>query len=874
MQKKSMIHGKIFGFFLTLIIVGAMLLFAANYLDKIKISFCQKSLILFEQDLKDSVEKMYSRFDSVQEKRLMVPCDIDRIFFIDLDKDMEASFKSLYEFPFIEDSIKNSVRDNAFFIKDGKLVGSSYIGNIELKEPYFVCSDTSGGTLNLYMSGKGASAEIANTDCGNDCTFEVVELDEDTARDIIEHAKQLPSGGPEGDIETELGIFRETNKKVKIARRFNCGKKPGETVVEILIKGNAKNFKLIESIPKECVDYLNKYLKNMTGEYDSFDIIYDPLIVWHFNSISEETIVSYVLNLDLSEYCLDSFESIGLGVTPESKDEESKECEEWETMPCPKQDGVCSGSTQTCANNNWPGCSDADYLSYNSNYEAVETECDNMDNDCDGSIDEGELCNCNLNSAYWNTDSAVEGSSVSLTVEGSQGCNGKTVELEIWESNWLPVPDNHIATVYSTFAGTSATAVWTAEQRTDYMLPFNQYFFKASADEDDISSDDPDLEVIDGCAPSCASVCGGNPDGCGGTCPLNNGAGCDDDNACSYNDVCSGGTCSGTGYECIGGVCDATAVCDGLGGCTRTYSPAGTFCDTCKECDGSGNCVNAPDGTSCGTNEVCESGECETIVTGFTILTCKKQVECHRGFTGNFQPEHHCTQWNCEGRGWGHLTGGEGECDDDGDDCQDEFVCYMWKYWESECLENPACPSGYSQKARRSCDIPCEDECSPEGSVFECSADFRKVLMKTCGNFDADNCLEYDGDFADFQTCNTDEICQDGTCVAIPLELEAIATPTYKSGNYYYFDLIIRETHGLTVDFDYVYRRLFALGSESTVHEDWINSKCGGSSFSECNMQNRYFWVTIPDTYREKWHGYMNGQEVSTEFTISTNQYD
>lgn len=774
-------------------IIGFLII--ANYLDKAKISFCQGELTLFEQDLKDSVEKMYSRFDSVREKSLMVPCDIDRIFFIDLDRDMEASFKSLYEFPFIEDSIKTGVRENAFFIRKGKLVGSSYIGNIELKEPYFVCSDTSRGVLNLYMSGKGASAEISNTDCGNDCTFEVVELDEETAKEIIEHAKQLPAGGPMGDIDTEIEIFRETSKKVKIARRFNCGKKPGETVVEILIKGNAKNFKLIESIPKECVDYLNDYLKNMTGEYDYFKILSDPLIVWHFNSISEETIISYVLDLDLSENCLDAFESIGLGVTPESEnltqeeldalpddpltlnlpdeigmgagessnafsnpvwhyvsdadiinndvfkdylyeisashdgtfsnsagdatfvecsitsdkyiycsvnadfsgsktfyvkaddgiaaatdsfDVEVLACVNGKTMPCPKQYGVCLESMQTCANNNWHGCSDIDYLSYNQDYEAVETKCDNMDNDCDGnideglmsafyrdsdndgygnpldtieacaaplgyiidntdcndnnneinpsalevcdgtdndcdgSVDEGELCDCNLNSAYWDRTSATEGESVTLTVEGSQGCNGKTVDFDIWESNWI-FQDTDITTVYSTFAGTSATATWTAERTVDYMLPFHQYFFKASVDgEDDISSDD--LEIIEGCAPSCPSVCGGNPDGCGGTCPLNNGASCDDDNACTYNDVCSGGTCSGTVYTCEGGVCDATALCDSLGGCARTYSPAGTFCDICKECDGSGNCVNIPDGTICGTNEICENGVCVDVV--------------------------------------------------------------------------------------------------------------------------------------------------------------------------------------------------------------------------------------------------------------------
>lgn len=61
---------------------------------------------------------------------------------------------------------------------------------------------------------------------------------------------------------------------------------------------------------------------------------------------------------------------------------------------CPLQLGVCKGSKEYCAltnplndfTGNWPGC--GSYTSV-AGYEQDEITCDNLDNDCDGEIDEG-----------------------------------------------------------------------------------------------------------------------------------------------------------------------------------------------------------------------------------------------------------------------------------------------------------------------------------------------------------------------------------------------------------------------------------------------------------------------------------------------------
>lgn len=62
-------------------------------------------------------------------------------------------------------------------------------------------------------------------------------------------------------------------------------------------------------------------------------------------------------------------------------------CENGQQRLCPKQDGVCSGSMETCVGNEWPGCDDSTYLAHSADYEPQEASCDNMDNDCDGAVD-------------------------------------------------------------------------------------------------------------------------------------------------------------------------------------------------------------------------------------------------------------------------------------------------------------------------------------------------------------------------------------------------------------------------------------------------------------------------------------------------------
>ncbi|MBK04965.1 MAG: hypothetical protein CL920_20010 [Deltaproteobacteria bacterium] len=61
--------------------------------------------------------------------------------------------------------------------------------------------------------------------------------------------------------------------------------------------------------------------------------------------------------------------------------------------PCGKGKGICFGSKKQCGGDKgWLDCTSRDYLLHNIAYEATETKCDKLDNDCNGLVDEKCLC--------------------------------------------------------------------------------------------------------------------------------------------------------------------------------------------------------------------------------------------------------------------------------------------------------------------------------------------------------------------------------------------------------------------------------------------------------------------------------------------------
>lgn len=101
---------------------------------------------------------------------------------------------------------------------------------------------------------------------------------------------------------------------------------------------------------------------------------------------------------------------------------------------CPLQLGVCAGSARECGGAaGWIACSGIG--SYGGDYEAVETLCDTLDNDCDGVTDEGcecvdgttQSCGTDVGACMAGTQTCTAGAFGACAGEvapGTESCNG------------------------------------------------------------------------------------------------------------------------------------------------------------------------------------------------------------------------------------------------------------------------------------------------------------------------------------------------------------------------------------------------------------------------------------------------------------------
>ena len=94
-----------------------------------------------------------------------------------------------------------------------------------------------------------------------------------------------------------------------------------------------------------------------------------------------------------------------------------------------------------------------------------------------------------------------------------------------------------------------------------------------------------------------------------GACTFtNNAIACNDSNACTFNDVCSAGTCGGTGVTCTSDTCN-TRACNGTSSCTVTPINNGGACNDANNCTFTDICSA---GTCAGTAITCTSDTCNT----------------------------------------------------------------------------------------------------------------------------------------------------------------------------------------------------------------------------------------------------------------------
>ncbi|MGB0590138.1 MAG: hypothetical protein ACPGU1_10705 [Myxococcota bacterium] len=244
--------------------------------------------------------------------------------------------------------------------------------------------------------------------------------------------------------------------------------------------------------------------------------------------------------------------------------------------------------------------------------------------------------------------------------------------------------------------------------------------------------------------------------------------GCDDDDPCTSNDLCTGGVCTGSASACDdGNPCTLDHCLPGSGECIHTDDDT-LPCSDGSECTGGDQCTSGAcvpgevdacdDGNDC-TSDSCEEGLCknfpledqpcddgEICTAGDTCLL----AVCVPGQPDECDDDNPCTVDSCVfGSGCVHEVTPDVECDD-GDVCTEDGVCDT----EGACV--PAVVEDCDD------DNPCTvDNCHPEnGCVY---------ALKAGACDDGNPCTA--GDFCiggqckgQPATCNDDDACTHDSC--------------------------------------------------------------------------------------------------------------
>ena len=180
-------------------------------------------------------------------------------------------------------------------------------------------------------------------------------------------------------------------------------------------------------------------------------------------------------------------------------------CLKWEKAPCTDtqkcQGGTCAAKTceemgyydwcillgnTKCYDNNPYKCKAVTETTWC--YDKLDT-CDQNETCTDPlGPQEGAHCEplgsgCRILSANWSTTNAIDGNNVTMTVTAS-GCDGKTVNMSIWEDDTWPNSDDYTDSRTAVIVNGIASAKWTVAWQKDCIADLcgdPEYYFTASA---------------------------------------------------------------------------------------------------------------------------------------------------------------------------------------------------------------------------------------------------------------------------------------------------------------------------------------------------------------------------------------------------------
>lgn len=223
---------------------------------------------------------------------------------------------------------------------------------------------------------------------------------------------------------------------------------------------------------------------------------------------------------------------------------------------------------------------------------------------------------------------------------------------------------------------------------------------------------------------------------------------CDDNNACTSNDHCMDGLCSGETTSCEDGNLCTNNLCDSVTGCYAVFNT--------KPCDDGDECTD-PDvcheGSCVGSEVVCDDHNVCTLDSCDSLLGCVvtwQDGDCDDG--NACTEEDHCEQGGC--------TGTPRVCNDTNlctnDSCASATGCVFTPNTLS-CDDGNLCTTG---------DHCSQGQCLPGGTLLDCDDD-NDCTVDSC-DLDSGECVytPFVGACSDGNPCTLGDVCEGKVCLS------------------------------------------------------------------------------------------------------------
>ena len=299
-HKKADMAPQMFKYLLVAFFSAVILIFGYKIVNSVMERGCATEIAKFEIDLKGLTDNI--GFGEEVFHTYNAPCGTDEIYFIGKSPDLNPEYFN--DVPLIKESVQSSSGNNVFLMKEGRIKSAFHIDNLEIEYPSYKCLVPKFGKLSFFLEGTKNAAFMSAASDQPECTLILVDT---------EDGASILSENPDFECPyctSDHSAMEQAKDNAAIKRTFTYedGKKKTKVEITIRIKDNIRlrKFVFIESLPKECINDLTTALNqniDIKKEEATVTIQDDPLIAWSFDEINGKKIISYRLNIELSEPC-------------------------------------------------------------------------------------------------------------------------------------------------------------------------------------------------------------------------------------------------------------------------------------------------------------------------------------------------------------------------------------------------------------------------------------------------------------------------------------------------------------------------------------------------------------------------------------------